>query len=91
MVDMYKQLLVGQDPAKAEEKKEEQKRKLEPAVPGKSPICWNMVPSLRKLWILQFWMTKTAVPTPLKRQQLPYPDEGGISSGYSGTDYSLYL
>ena len=36
MVDMYKQLLVGQDPAKAEEKKEEQKRKLEPAVPGKS-------------------------------------------------------
>ena len=32
---MYKQLLVGQDPAKAEEKKEEAERKLEPAVPGK--------------------------------------------------------
>ena len=36
MVDMYKQLLVGQDPAKAEEKKEEQKESMEPAVPGKS-------------------------------------------------------
>ena len=67
MVDMYKQHSGRSGSCKGRGKERRAERKLEPAVPGKSRICWNMVPSLRRLWILQFWMTKTAVPTPLKR------------------------
>ncbi len=92
MVDMYKQLLVGQDPTKAGGKEIEEQN--EGSWSPDFQVNPNTLEYGAKLAeIVDFAVLDQRLPYQhhRKEQQLPYPDEDVISSGDSGPDRCLYL